>query len=333
MKLLVLSLLTLAFAPISQAYAFNGSIGFSGSDIRRHQNGISTILDTAAKCLQNDLDKHHLFMQRYGVSAFYGENASFAKVEGFDDFGQKTSRPTSIEEKRNQLRSYGVSEQIVQQLVPSRCRKASDCALAMQPESCVGLALKCLQQGFAAAGQSDIWANLRAFTRQNGVTGNSLQFGLQRLGWRLVYWNPNPSLDRAWDASERANYPKNPLAIWGRHEANYREVMSSRVYGDLRVDDVTSGVGFGTGVPEIARRAPFFVGIAHMGYHVFPGSYGQVVEAHSTRQVNDPREVQTSAFSPLTPGAGPQGGPRSTLPGGYASDTYRSGVIAIPPGY
>jgi hypothetical protein len=333
MKLLVLSLLTLALAPIPQAFAFNGSIGFSGSDIRRHQNGIPTILDTAASCLQEDLNKHKTFMQRYGISAFYGENATFAKVEGLDDFGQKTSRPTSIEEKRNILRGYGVSEQIVEQLVPSRCRKAGDCPIAMQPASCVGLALKCLQRGFAAAGQSDIWNTLRAFTRDNGVTGNSLQFGLQKLGWRLVYWNANPALNRAWDASERATYPKNPLSIWGRHEENYRSVMATRVYNDLRVDDVTSAVGFGTSTPDIVRRAPFFVGIAHMGYHVFPGFSGQVVEAHSTRQVNDPKEVQSSAFSPLTPGAGPQGGPRSTLPGGYASDTYRSGVIAIPPGY
>lgn len=334
MKLFALSLLTLALAPIPHAFAFNGSADFSYYDVQRHQSGIATILSTAAQCLQDDLAKHRLFMQRYGVSAFYGENASFAKVESVDAWGQKTSRPTTAEEKRDQLRAYGVSEQIVEQLVPTRaCRKASDCPLEMQPASCVGLALKCLQRGFAAAGQSDIWANLRQFTRDNGVTGNSLQYGLQRLGWKLVYWNPNPALDRAWDASERATYPRNPLSIWGRHDENYRSVMQSRVYGDLLVDDDTSAVGFGTGVPEIARRAPFFVGIAHMGYHVFPGTYGQVVEAHSTRQVNDPKEIQSSAFSPLTPGAGPQGGPRSTLPGGFASDTYRSGVIAIPPGY
>jgi hypothetical protein len=109
--------------------------------------------------------------------------------------------------------------------------------------------------------------------------------------------------------------------------------MRNHQYLDLHIDDVDSGINFGTGTPDITRRVPFFVGIAHMGYHVFPGTFGQVVEAHSTRAITDPKEVQLSAFSPLTPNAGPQGGPRSRLPNGFQSDTYRSGVIAIPPGY
>ena len=60
---------------------------------------------------------------------------------------------------------------------------------------------------------------------------------------------------------------------------------------------------------------------AHLGYHVFPGTYGQIIEGHSTRIVNDPETLQTSPFNPLVLGGGPRGGP------------YKSGIVAVPPGY
>ena len=72
---------------------------------------------------------------------------------------------------------------------------------------------------------------------------------------------------------------------------------------------------------DAVKNIPFFVGIAHLGYHVFPRSYGQIIEGHSTRQLNDPQALETSPFNPLVKGGGPRGGP------------YKSGLIAIPPGY
>ena len=87
------------------------------------------------------------------------------------------------------------------------------------------------------------------------------------------------------------------------------------------VDDWSSLVNFGRSEPELIKKIPFFVGIAHLGYHVFPGTYGQIIEGHSTRIVNDPETLQTSPFNPLVLGGGPRGGP------------YKSGIVAVPPGY
>jgi hypothetical protein len=333
--LLTLVTLSLSLTLVPKAFAFNGDVDFSYSEVMQHRRAIPQILQTAAGCLDQNLEKHRRFIQRYGVSAFYGENASFAKVVVGQTFeGAEVKRNTTDDEKRDQLRQMGFQEDLVQGLVPSHaCHSDQDCPLKMEAASCVGLALKCLQEGFASAGEQNMWNRLRAFTRANGVTGNSLQYGLQKLGWKLVYWNPDVSQSAAWDASERANYPTNPKFIWGKHVQNLNNVMRNHQYLDLHIDDVDGGINFGTGTPEITRGVPFFVGIAHMGYHVFPGTFGQVVEAHSTRAITDPKEVQLSAFSPLTANAGPQGGPRSRLRNGFQSDTYRSGVIAIPPGY
>lgn len=315
------------------ASAFQGDLYFSEEEVQQHQAGLQTVLSVASKCLQQDLDTHNQFMKNYGVSKFYGENASFAKVTELDKFGKEVKRDTTDEEKREKLREKGFSENLVQALIPSiKCRNSTDCPMKMEAASCVGLALKCLKRGFDTAGQSEIWARLRQFTRVNDVTGNSLQFGLQLLGWKILYWNPDPRLNRVWDESERQTYPTNPKFIWGKHAMTYKKVMEEGTYGGLQVDDVTSAVGFGKGTPEVLKRAPFFVGIGHQGYHVFPGMYGRVVEAHSMRDVTDPLEIQSELFSPLTPGEGPQGGPRSVLPGGHRSDTYRSGIVAIPPG-
>jgi hypothetical protein len=329
------SFLLVALCALSTpAFAFNGSLEFSDAEVQQHQAGLQTVLSTASRCLQQDLDTHQQFMKKYGVSKFYGENASFAKATEIDFNGQEVKRNTTDDEKREKLREKGFQENLVQALIPVKsCRKSGDCPLKMEAASCVGLALKCLKRGFESAGQGAIWARLRQFTRENGVTGNSLQYGLQLLGWKIVYWNPDPRQNAEWDASERRNYPTNSKYIWGKHALNYKLVMEQGTYGGLQVDDTTSAVGFGRGSPEIFKRVPFFVGIGHMGYHVFPGMNGRVVEAHSMRDVTDPLEIQAELFSPLSPGEGPQGGPRSVLPGGQKSDTYRSGIVAIPPGF
>lgn len=57
-----------------------------------------------------------------------------------------------------------------------------------------------------------------------------------------------------------------------------------------------------------------------MGYHVFPGSYGIVVEGHSARAITDKTTLESAAFNPLDSKGAPNG-------------RYRSGMISIPPGY
>lgn len=285
-----LSIAGLAYA--APSFAFNGSISFSSAEVRAHENALPTIMSVASNCLESDLNRHNSYIRKYGVSAFYGENSSFAK--------------SSTASKQEQLRRKGLPASFLREMAPT---------------SCIGLALKCLKRGFEAGGQGAVWARIRAFTRANDVTGNSLQHALRGLGWRTVYWNPDTSKARAWDAAEQRAYPGNPKGIWGRHAGTLASVMNSRSYGGVRVDDVSSAVNFGGGSPSVFKRAPFFVGIAHQGYHVFPGTYGQIIEGHSTRAITDPNAIETSRFSPLTKGGGPRGGP------------YKSGLVAVPPGY
>jgi hypothetical protein len=63
------------------------------------------------------------------------------------------------------------------------------------------------------------------------------------------------------------------------------------------------------------------VGIAHAGYHVFPGRKGDVIEAHSMRNIAARDNIEFSEFNPLATG----GGPRWTN-----SEKYRSGLIVVP---
>lgn len=308
----------------SSAFAYQGSAQITEFDRYQHARALPTIMKTAASCLQEDLNLQNQFIKKFGISAFYGDNSSFAKktIKNFD--GTTSTAFTTDEEKRAMLRSYKLPEFLIEQFVPrSECPNGvRDCPLKMQPTSCIGLALKCLGKGFRAAGQAELWGRIESYTLANGAQGDVLQLALQQLGWQLLYWNPDTSMAREWDLREQQRYPGDPKHIWGQHEDSLRSVMGPRHrYLYSTVDDWYSLVDFGETVPNRIRDVPFFVGIAHLGYHVFPGSYGQIIEGHSTRLVTDKNTLQTSPFSPLMPGGGPRGGP------------YKSGLVAIPPGY
>ena len=87
------------------------------------------------------------------------------------------------------------------------------------------------------------------------------------------------------------------------------------------IHDSVSLVGFEKNQPTFFENIPFFVGIAHAGYHVFPGRRGEVIEAHSMRNLDSIKNLEYSKFNPLNSG----GGPLWT-----AKERYRSGVIVTP---
>ena len=58
------------------------------------------------------------------------------------------------------------------------------------------------------------------------------------------------------------------------------------------------------------------------GKHVFPGFVGDVIEAHSTRQLDSIDNLEQNPFNPLAKG----GAPRWTQ-----TDRYRSGIVGILP--
>lgn len=302
------------WAPLS-ASAYKGEVVFSPEEIQRHQAGLSKIMEVSAACLKSDLDFHQRFFDKWKVSPFFGDRGSFARRPNPDG----SFRTTTVEERKQYLRSFTVKDAL---FTTRRFNEEQiDYYLKItRPTSCVGLVLKCMGQGFEAAGQQDLWLKLKEFTMNNAVGGGALQEGLQNLGWRLMYWNPDTSQNAIWDAEEERRTPDNKDRIWGKHVWNWETVKKSRMYLYNRVDDLSSLVNFGEQVPHAVKSVPFFVGVAHMGYHVFPGSFGQIIEGHSTRQLNDRQTVETSPFNPLANGGGPRG-------------FYRSGVIAIPPGY
>ena len=273
-----------------KAFAFNGSIGFTDLEREAHAKALPMILSAAAECLKTDLQRQRDFYSKYGIAAYYGDRSAFSKL--------------SDAQKRAKLVALHKDPKLLAQMTAT---------------SCVGLVRSCLGQGFAAGHETDLWKRLDGFLLKNDVDGSYLQMGLQKLGWKIYYWNPDVNQNGVFDREDQQSHPNNSDHFWGEHAENWSTVMRKRKYYVNTVDNFSALVDFKTQTPPILQRTPFFVGTAHMGYHVFPGTFGQVIEAHSTRAITDSKTVQTAAFNPLA-GGGPTDG------------EYRSGIIALPPG-
>lgn len=273
------------------AHAFEGEVSFTAEEIAQHAKVINQFNEIGAKCLHDTQNLHRQFYERYGISAFYGDQSDYAKL----------SRASKRAYLRDQL---GLDPKLVDQL---------------QPISCVGLALRCLAKSFNGTGQGAVWEKLAAFGRQNAQDGTAIQLGLQKLGWKVLYWNPDVRMNRAWDQQEQEKWPENGSRQWGYHE--YRWIMLQRTgkYYQNPVDDARLLVNIGTTAPAFLRHVPFFIGTAHTGYHVFPGAFGLVVEGHSVRNITAHDMVETAWFNPLAEGGAPNG-------------AFRSGILAVPPG-
>jgi len=192
----------------------------------------------------------------------------------------------------------------------------------MESISCVGMALKCLEKSFKETDQRDTWEVIRKFTLTNASGGTALQEALRVLGWKVMYWNPaskNSLIERAtkWDAEEKGWQSK------GWHAYRYNSILTKGTYWFNKVDDYSTLVGFEKEIPRYLQSVPFWIGTAHTGYHVFPGTFQEVVEAHSTREITSKDNLEFSNFNPLN-GEGPKW---------TGSEKYRSGLIAVPPSY
>ena len=292
-KLLSICLLPAMFLGFgaSAATSFQGDVRFSEEDRATHLSGLKTIESEFISCLKADMKYHQDFFAKHGISPFYGDRSAFSKM--------------SDDRKKQVIKSKGASPSLLKY---------------MKPTSCVGLAMKCLETGFAKAGQSEIWAKVKQFTAQNDFDGSATQHALQKLGWKIYYWNPDLRQNEEWDATEKANDPNNKLRFWGYHSYRFATVKKSSSYYFNKVDDATTLTNFGARSPQWLSQAPMFIGTAHTGYHVFPGFKGHVIEAHSTRDIDDPQTVEEAMFNPLDEGGSPRG-------------EYRSGLIAVPPAY
>ena len=291
--------------------AYKGSIQFSSAEIQNHRAQITELSRVAARCLEEYQEEHLSYFdsnchfqsgKKLCLSKFYGERR-YSKFKG-----QFRPDGTPLTYLGDELRKYGFPISKMDE---------------MENTSCVGMALDCLKQGFLATGQSNQWDKILRYTKANGVGGTALQDGLSRLGWKTYYWNPAPASSiiddmKRWDAEEKNWQSK------GYHAYRYNNVKKKGTYWFNKVDNSTDLVGFGQGEPKRLQNVPFWVGTAHTGYHVFPGTLGDVVEAHSTRNITAEDNLEFSRFSPFAQG----GGPRWTR-----TEKYRSGLIVIPPGY
>ncbi len=271
---------------------------FDDHEIAQHKKNLALIVSTTSTCLDAVYAVHLDFFSHWGISKFYGDrNPKYSTVEG----------------RLAALQLYGKPEELISEL---------------EAISCIGLAMRCLEQGFDAANMDSTWDNIYAkLAVNNNFFGTDLQKSLIRLGWKSYYWNPDPSQNAKWDAEDQALNPLKPGAVWnpvwGGHAYRYNQAVNKGFYyePELRVHDAKSLVGFGDSQPEFFKQIPLFIGIAHAGYHVFPGRNGEVIEAHSMRSLDSIDNLEYSEFNPLKSGGGPQWTPK---------EKYRSGVIVVP---
>jgi len=287
----LLLFILLSLVPTSVFAGFKGSISFTTEERLEHLRGQDRILSEAASCIEADIVQHQKFFRKHGFSRFYGDRSAFGKL--------------SVEEKRSFLARSGFHPDLVRR---------------MESTSCVGLLLKCLGKGFAVAGQNHLWQRIRKYTVLNGVGGTAMQAGLRELGWVVLYWNADTRMNGDWDRAEVESDPANKDRFWGYHHYNWLNASKKSKYLYNVVDDSRLLVNFGSQTPSMLKKIPFFVGTAHGGYHVFPGTFGRVIESHSTRDITDPKTLESDAFNPLA-GQAPTGG------------KYKSGLIAVPAKY
>jgi len=307
----VLFLMTLVLS-VFNCFGYKGEIIFNQEQVNVHQETITQLVKVSKDCLARHKSEHIDFYKSNCRQTWNGKKVCLSKFYGERRYtmkkGSRRSDGKKLEFLPDALENAGFSP---------------DYAKVMKTTSCVGLALQCLKEGFDKTNQSQVWEIIMQFVRANAVSGTSLQHSLSQLGWTTYYWNPSSPEELAenakrWDEEEKRWQSK------GWHLYRYQMIQNRGTYWFNNVDDAYSMVGFGKGSPQVLKNVPFWVGTAHTGYHVFPGTYSEVVEAHSTRDITAEDNLEFSLFAPLATG----GGPRWTR-----TEKYRSGLIVLPPTY
>lgn len=284
-------------------------IHFTEDEKAQHLQDSGFIAEEAARCLQEKLYEHQDFYKKWGISPFFGDQSRYAKLVYLNGKnGEQYPEEVKISRKVDHIRSLGYSN-------------AEELQERIKPVSCVGLALQCLEYGFKALGEDEIWSKVKSYARSYDNTGMSIQHALQQIGWKVLYWNPDTTKNETWDEIDKGIKPNNERNYWGQHSYVYNvSIKRQQKYYQNHVDNSTFLTDFNENPPSAFKEIPFFLGVAHLGYHVFPGFYGTVIEGHSSMGLKNSRTVEISDFNPLASGGGPRG-------------RYFSGIIAVPPGY
>jgi len=310
------------------AFAGASPVSFTEQEIADNVTNAALISETSAACLNRTWAEHNDFFNKRKYSKFYGSRNPKYKTQE----GRKAALLKLLPELAKKVRK-GDAAAIAELDMRER---------ELETTSCVGLAIKCLGQGFKAANMNETWSKIMTWVGRSGEDGVPLFYGtdLQKalvdLGWKSLYWNPDLSQNDTWDELERAFNPLqegkvwNP--VWGGHTERWNSVLKRKNYFGIPVHDIRTLVNFGINSGSDFKKPPFFVGTAHAGYHVFPGFNGNVIEAHSMRDMSSRSNMEVGPFNPLyQPINGVDNG--NGAPRWTRSEHYRSGVIVVPPGY
>jgi hypothetical protein len=268
---------------------FKGTIDFTPAEKASHSKHILAIIEAAQTFLKTTWTKHLAFHKENGVSCYYGD---------------RSIAYATPQQRQAALKKAGADSALEPQL---------------QPTSCIGLTLKAMKRGFEAPNDDclkDAWNKIASYTKANGQDGLALSDALQKIGWKILYWNPDVNSGVKWDNEEKEWRSK------GYHDYNRIMVARNYKYNSNTVDDKELLLNFKTTIPHRFLEFPLFIGVANGGYHVFPGFYGEIIEAHSMRELSSVDNLEKSFFNPLSTG----GGPRWT-----SREKYRSGIICVPP--
>ena len=283
--------------PAGNVPGFKGSIEFSEQEKQIHFDMVLPMAQAAEACLQQHLEHDQQFFKQYKLSPFYGTESDYFLM--------------TAKEKEDYLKSQHFDLSIQKEL---------------QQMSCVDLTLICLRSAMEQTNQAAVFKRIRKFVLDNGKDGSSLQVALQRLGWSVLYWNPDTSKNKLYDEAEKKKNPTNETKFWGFHEARYATVMGPRhQFFKNPVDDGMTLVNFGDQPPAFLKSVPYAIATAHGGYHVFSIMNGTVFEGHSGAEITSDRAIESGTFNPM----GKDGHPTPDEDFGQ----YHSGLIVVPPGF
>lgn len=288
-----------------RAESFKGSIDFTPAEVAAHQGGLSRLLAVTLSETEAKKREQADWFQRCGMVTMYGWLAPYSTMTSaqrtsyIDQHATCSARPT--------LTDVGIT-------------------------SCEIFTNKFLSKGFTAIGTAATYKKIDTFLNRNDRDGLALVFALRKLGWKTLYWNT--------DIATVPPLPKDRLIVGltpEDHIYDTKIALKDHMYYGVPIDSYLTNFAPNPGsstprndsVMTLLRKAPYFVGISHAGFHVWNGSYGVITESHSYFDPDDRRNIQTGTFDP--PHASPTC--RDVVVAGVKQSwCYYSGIIAVPPG-
>ena len=279
------------------------------------------IAQGAAECLNQVWTDHVDFFAEYGFSRYYGCRNRSCRTRG-----QRLSYAMKGLTSKAELCGDPLSKE-QQQLIRQQANELCD---DLEQTYCVGLAFQCLGKGFLGVEDSDInsaWGKISSALIRSDFKGTVLIESLRQFGWTVLYWNVDPERAGEWDRHERKIDAKTAK---GYHRLTYQNVTQKGYYyknpdgsDTTYVDNTEYLVGFKTCPPPSFNQFEYFIGLGHLGYHVFSGSRGIVTESHSGQNMSQFTNIERNPFNPAPPkNQGPMHG---------RTVWYYSGIIAVPP--